>query len=134
MKTIQNSAGDDRYRQLVEAAPDAILVIDRFGLIQLANLEAENLFRCRQAELLGTQIDQFVPDRFGGGKHSVNRDHYNTHPIKRPMGSGLDLWARRADGTEVQIDINLSPIMIGEEMHVMCVVRDVTCHFSYIRF
>ncbi len=123
--TIENSPGDARYQQLAEAAPDAILEIDRAGLIQLANLEAENLFRCSRAELLGKQIDQFVPGQFRPG-HAAYRNLYHEHPAKRPMGSGLDLWALRADGTEVPVDIKLSPITIGEEVRIMCVVRDIT--------
>ena len=117
--------GDARYRQLVDAAPDAILEIDQSGVIQLVNLEAETLFRCTRAELVGKQIDQFVPNRFRGG-HAAHRDHYGARPVKRPMGSGLDLWALRADGTEVQVDINLSPITLGEDTRIMCVVRDIT--------
>jgi len=120
-----NSLGDGRYQQLVEAAPDAILEVDRTGLIRLANLEAENLFRCSRADLLGKPVEQFVPGRFRNG-HTADRDRYNAHPSKRAMGSGLDLWALRADGTEVPVDINLSPITVGEEVRIMCVVRDIT--------
>jgi PAS domain S-box-containing protein len=113
------------YRELVEAAPDAILQVDRAGTIRLVNQEAENLFRCSRAELIGRQIDEFVPDRFRGG-HAAYREHYGAQPIRRPMGTGLDLWALRADGTEVPVDIKLSPIQLDDDTHIMCVVRDIT--------
>ena len=118
-------ANRERYRELLEAAPDAILEVDRTGKIHLVNQEAETLFRCTRAELIGKQIDEFVPERFRGG-HAALRDSYGARPVKRPMGSGLNLWARRADGSEVPVDINLSPIQTGEAVHIMCVVRDIT--------
>lgn len=117
--------GHERYRELLEAAPDAILEVDRTGKIRLVNQEAENLFRCSRADLIGKQIDEFVPERFRSG-HAALRDSYGARPVKRPMGSGLDLWARRADGSEVPVDIHLSPVHTGDEARIMCVVRDVT--------
>jgi PAS domain S-box-containing protein len=119
------SGNDVRYRDLVEASPDAILVIDHGGQIQLANQEAEHLFGCSRADLIGSRIDRFIPERFRGG-HDAHRAHYEAAPAKRPMGSGLDLWALRADGSEVAVDIKLSPIQAGSDMRIMCVVRDIT--------
>ena len=118
-------ANHEQYRELFEAAPDAILEVDHAGVIQLVNQEAESLFRCSRAELVGKQIDEFVPERFRSG-HVTHRDGYGAQPVKRPMGSGLDLWARRADGSEFAVDINLSPIHTGTHARIMCVVRDVT--------
>ena len=120
-----NEADRGRYRALVEASPDAILEVDRTGKIRLVNQEAENLFRCSRADLIGKQIDEFVPSRFRSG-HAAHRDSYGARPVKRPMGTGLDLWARRADGSEFPVDINLSPIRSGEDVRIMCVVRDMT--------
>jgi PAS domain S-box-containing protein len=114
-----------RYRELVEAAPDAILEVDRSGTIRLANQEAETLFRCSRSELIGRHIDQFVPERFRSS-HEGYRDHYGAHPVRRPMGSGLDLWGLRADGTEVPVDIKLSPIENGDDLRIMCLIRDIT--------
>ncbi|MEP6509698.1 MAG: PAS domain S-box protein, partial [Gemmatimonadales bacterium] len=114
-----------RYRALVEASPDAIFEVDRTGKIRLVNQEAENLFRCNRSELIGKQIDEFVPERFRSG-HAALRNGYAALPVKRPMGSVLDLWARRADGSEFRVDINLSPIQTGEDVRIMCVVRDMT--------
>ena len=122
---LAKPADSARYRKLVEAAQDAILEVDRTGVILLVNQEAENLFRCSRADMIGKQIDEFVPERFRSG-HAALRDSYGIRPVKRPMGSGLELWARRADGSEVPVDINLSPIQTGEDVRTMCVVRDIT--------
>ncbi len=124
----RNSAvpsSDVRFRELVEAAPDALLEVDRNGRIVLANEEAERLFRCGREDLVGKIVDDFVPERFRG-EHASHRDHYQVRPTRRPMGSELDLWARRPDGGEFPVDIKLSPIDTESGPHIMCVIRDIT--------
>jgi PAS domain S-box-containing protein len=114
-----------RYWRLWESAPDAILEVDREGRIVLINAEAERLFRYSREELVGMPVELLIPDRFRTG-HSRYRGHYSEHPSTRPMGSGLELWARRKDGAEFAVDINLSPVEPETGDRVMCVVRDVT--------
>jgi PAS domain S-box-containing protein len=115
-----------RFSLLLEAAPDAILEVDSQGRIVLVNTEAERLFQRSRAELVGLQVEALLPDRFRSG-HFAHRAHYGAHPVRRPMGAGLDLYATRKDGTEFAVDINLSPLPEGlEEGHVMCVLRDVS--------
>jgi PAS domain S-box-containing protein len=116
---------DLRFRQIFEASPDAILQVDRNGRIVLANAVAGEMFRCRLDELPGKSVDDFVPGRFRG-RHPEYREHYQSKPITRPMGSGLDLWATRADGSEFPVDITLSPLDTKDGPQVMCVVRDMT--------
>jgi PAS domain S-box-containing protein len=116
---------DLRFRQIFEASPDAILQVDHNGRIALANSLAGEMFRCGLDELLGKSVDQFVPSRFRG-RHPDYREHYQAKPAMRPMGSGLDLWARRADGTEFPVDITLSPLDTKDGPQVLCVVRDMT--------
>jgi PAS domain S-box-containing protein len=116
---------DLRFRQIFEASPDAILQVDRQGHIVLANSLAGEMFCCRLDDLLGKSVDDFVPSRFRG-RHSEYREHYQAKPSVRPMGSGLDLWARRADGTEFPVDITLSPLDTKDGPQVLCVVRDMT--------
>jgi len=115
---------DLRFRQIFEASPDAILQVDRTGHIVLANSLAASMFRVSLAELLGKPVDEFVPNRYREG-HQGHRQHYQSRPAMRPMGSGLDLWARRADGTEFPVDITLSPLDTKDGPQVMCVVRDI---------
>ncbi len=115
-----------RFSLLLEAAPDAILEVDPQGRIVLANTEAERLFQRSRAELAGLPVEALLPERFRGG-HTAHRDHYAAHPVRRPMGAGLDLYAVRKDGSEFAVDINLSPLEDGTKRgHVMCVLRDVS--------
>jgi len=116
---------DLRFHQIFEASPDAILQVDRQGHIVLANSLASEMLRCGLDQLVGESVDQFVPGRFRG-RHPEYREHYQAKPAVRPMGSGLDLWARRADGTEFPVDITLSPLDTKDGPQVMCVVRDMT--------
>lgn len=118
-------AGDFRFRALVEVAPDAILEVDERGRILLVNKEAERLFRCGREELVGRLVEEFIPERFRS-EHAIHREGYGTHPVKRPMGLGLDLWAQRSDGSEFPVDIELSPVQTEGGLRVMCVVRDIT--------
>ena len=116
---------DLRFSQIFEASPDAILQVGRDGRIVLANSLAGGMFRCRLDDLLGKSIDEFVPARFRG-RHPEHRAHYQAKPAVRPMGSGLDLWARRADGSEFPVDITLSPLDTKDGPQTLCVVRDMT--------
>jgi len=116
---------DLRFRQTFESSPDAILLVDRQGRIALANSLAGEMFRCGLDDLMGKSVDELVPGRFRH-RHPEYREHYQARPAMRPMGSGLDLWARRADGTEFPVDITLSPLDTKEGPQVMCVVRDMT--------
>ena len=114
-----------RFYGLLESAPDAILEVDRDGSILLVNAEAERLFGAARGELIGAKIESLIPRQFRS-QHAAHRGVYAAHPVTRPMGSGLDLYAMRKDGTEFAVDINLSPVGAGDSGRVMCVVRDVT--------
>ncbi|MGO4884293.1 MAG: response regulator [Bryobacteraceae bacterium] len=116
---------DLRFRQIFEASPDAILQVDRQGKIVLANSLAGEMLVCRVGELVGRNVDEFVPTRFRD-RHPQHREHYQSKPATRPMGSGLDLWARRSDGSEFPVDITLSPLETKDGPQTMCVVRDMT--------
>jgi PAS domain S-box-containing protein len=113
------------FRQIFEASPDAILQVDHQGHIVLANSVAGDMFRCREDELLGKSIEEFVPNRFRG-RHPEYRAHYQAKPAVRPMGSGLELWGMRTDGSEFPVDITLSPLSTKDGPQVLCVVRDIT--------
>ena len=116
---------DLRFRQIFEASPDAILQVDLQGKILLANSLAGEMFGYRVEELAGRPVDDFVPARFRAN-HPGYREHYAAKPARRPMGSGLDLWARRQDGSEFPVDITLSPLDTKDGPQVVCVIRDMT--------
>jgi len=114
-----------RFRQLLEAAPDAIVEVSAEGRIVLVNRIAEEMFGYRRDELVGQSVDLLVPDAVRP-QHYLHRDSYLEHPRTRPMGSGLDLHARRRDGSLFPVEISLSPIQTDSGMHVTAVIRDVT--------
>jgi len=116
---------DNRYRRLLEAAPDGIVEVECSGRIVLVNSQAERMFGYRREELLGKSVEMLMPERFRG-RHPAHRERYSAHSVTRPMGSGLDLRAVRADGTEFAVDINLSPFEGETGGSVVCVIRDVS--------
>lgn len=116
---------DERFAQVVESAPDAIVLVDDKGKIVLVNGEAENLFGWGRADMMGQPVDMLIPDGVRGN-HEAHRESYKKSPTRRPMGRGLDLLARRKDGREVPVEISLSPIQTAAGLQVMATVRDVS--------
>ncbi len=118
-------ASEVRFRELLEASPDAAVIIDRENRISLVNGEAETLFGYPRAALVGQPIDVLLPARLRE-QHTTHLAAYRSQPRMREMGGGLDLRAARADGSEFPIEVKLSPIHAGAEDLVSCVIRDVT--------
>jgi len=116
---------EEVLRGLLAAAPDALLVVDGGGRIVFVSDQAERLFEWSRSELIGEQVERLVPERFRPG-HPTLRDGYVQHPMSRPMGAGLDLWARRKDGSEFPAEISLSGFSTGEGEMVAAAIRDVT--------
>lgn len=114
-----------RFRQLLEAAPDGIVEVAADGKIVLINRIAEEMFGYVRDELLGQSVDLLVPDAIRH-HHYRHRDSYLEQPRTRPMGTGLELHARRRDGTLFPVEISLSPIQTETGMHVTAVIRDVS--------
>jgi PAS domain S-box-containing protein len=121
----EQSRMERRFRQLLEAAPDAIVEVSADGRIVLVNRVAEEMFGYVRDELLGESVDLLVPDAIRH-QHYRHRDSYLEHPRTRPMGSGLELHARCKDGSLFPVEISLSPIQTEGGMHVTAVIRDVT--------
>jgi PAS domain S-box-containing protein len=109
---------DTRFRKLFEVAPDAIQDVDEAGAVRLANEEVARLFGCPRTELIGSRVDELLPERYRGAQ-LTHRGHYHDHSLKRPMGSDLDLWARKADGTDFPVDIKLSPIQTDDGLRML---------------
>ncbi len=113
------------FRQLFLASPDAIVVTAVDGRISAVNPASERLFGFSESELIGNLVEMLVPERFRG-HHPKHRDAYVAAPSARPMGTGLELYGRRKDGTEFPVDIMLSPVVSGGEPSVLTVIRDIT--------
>ncbi len=118
---------ENRFRGLVEAAPDAMVVVDADGRIELVNRQTEVLFGHAREDLVGKHVELLVPERFRAD-HPEHRRQYAEHPHFREMGAGLDLYGLRADGTEFPVEISLSPLTddAGEPASYAATIRDVT--------
>jgi len=116
---------ESRFRELLEAAPDAIIEVDREGRIVLLNRVTEQLFGYSREELLGSSVDLLLPDTLRSS-HGSHRMKYWSHPTTRPMGRDMVLSARRKDGKEIPVEISLSPVHSDVGTHVTAIIRDVT--------
>jgi formate hydrogenlyase transcriptional activator len=113
------------FKRLFVASPDAIMVTSGDGRISAVNPATEQLFGYTQAELIGNYVEMLIPERFRG-QHPHHRNTYAANPSVRPMGTGLELFGLRKDGTEFPVDIMLSPVETNGEHTVLTVVRDIT--------
>ncbi len=110
---------------VLEAAPDAIVLVDPLGRIALVNTQAERLFGYAHDALIGATVELLVPSRFAHA-HQGHRSGYFTDPRQRTMGSGLELAGLRQDGSEFPVEISLSPIEIEGNTFALAAIRDVT--------
>ena len=122
---VATTVAEEKFRGLVEAAPDAIVAVDRNGRIALVNAQTERLFGYRRDELIGEPVEVLVPLR-SRQIHPERRSRYLDDPRPRPMGAGMELAARRKDGAEFPAEISLSAIDTEDGILVSAAIRDVT--------
>jgi diguanylate cyclase (GGDEF)-like protein/PAS domain S-box-containing protein len=116
---------EERFRDLLESAPDAMVISDDEGRIVLINSQTERMFGYSRSELIGAPVEQLVPPRVVGSRElGPRRPAEDVH--QQPMGSGIDLFARRKDGTEFPVEITFGPLETEQGRLLSAAVRDVT--------
>src|SRR5262245_34998552 len=122
---IERRRAEERFRSLLESAPDAMVMVGRDGRIVMVNAQTERMFGYTRTELLGQPVDFLVPEE-KRGLHAAHRNSFEADPRFRPMGAGLNLYARRRAGTEFPAEISLSPLQMEDGLVVTAAIRDIS--------
>jgi PAS domain S-box-containing protein len=118
------------FHGLLEAAPDAIIIVGTDGRIMLANAQTDKIFGHKREDLVGKDVEILMPERFRA-KHTRHRKDYLVEPVNRRMGVGMELVGLHRDGSEFPIEVSLSPLYIEGSLYVSAAVRDVTERREY---
>ena len=121
----ERKRGEELPRQVLEAAPNAMIMANQDGRITLVNAAVETVFGYAREELIGSAIEILVPERVRS-HHPGDRTHYFADPRVRMMGAGRELYGRRKDGSAVPVEIGLTPIQTPEGLFVLASVIDIT--------
>jgi protein-histidine pros-kinase len=122
---VRPVAQEDKFQAMLDAAPDAMIGVNAHGTILMANIQTGKLFGYTRADLIGQPVEILVPDR-AKDVHPSHRGRYFVEPNTRPMGAGLELAGRRADGTEFPAEISLSSIETEDGTLALAAIRDIS--------
>jgi PAS domain S-box-containing protein len=126
IRDVSEAGSSEAYfRHILESAPDAMIIVDKDGRIAIANDQAVTIFGYPREELIGQPVEMLLPDALRE-RHVLHRASYGLDPHMRPMGPGLELHGRRADGSVFPVEISLSPVAATAGTFVSSVIRDVT--------
>jgi len=115
---------EEKFKALLDSAPDAMVVVNSKGEIVLINIQTEKIFGYNRDELLGQKVEVLIPDRYTD-KHLHHREGFFTSARMRNMGAGLQLFGKKKDGTEFPVEISLSPLATEEGLLVSAAIRDI---------
>jgi PAS domain S-box-containing protein len=118
-------ASEERFRSVVEAVPNAILLVDGDGKVTLTNPQANALFDYAREELIGRSVELLIPPRYRSS-HETYRQSYAADALARVMGSARELYAQRKDGSEVPVEVFLTPMRTADSLFVLVSLIDVT--------
>lgn len=121
----ERKKAENRFRMLIETAPMGIVIADKLGRIAGVNVQALQMFGYGSEELLGQSAEILLPERLRAS-HEGHRAGYAADPHARPMGVGMELFARRKDGTEFPVEISLGPLQTGDELLISSIVVDIS--------
>src|SRR5207248_10204847 len=116
---------EEKFRLVVEAAPNAMIMVDSAGVINFANAPSATIFGYSLSELIGRHIETLIPERFRD-RHVGYRKGFLSEPSSRAMGAGRDLFGRRRDGSEFPFELGLNPIRTAQGLFVLASVIDIT--------
>src|SRR5947207_5894802 len=116
---------EEKFRLVLDAAPNAMIMVDSAGVISFANAPAATVFGYSHSELIGSHIETLIPERFRD-RHPYYRNGFHSEPSSRAMGAGRDLFGRRKDGSEFPVEVGLNPIHTAEGFFVLASVIDIT--------
>jgi two-component system cell cycle sensor histidine kinase/response regulator CckA len=124
-KSAGDSRAEERFHQLIEGAPNGMVMVDQGGIILVVNAQIEKMFGYDRGELIGSKIEKLIPTRFHE-RHPAYRETFVENPNARPMGTGRELYALRKDGTEFPVEIGLNPLKTDEGIVVVGTIIDIT--------
>ncbi|MFN7944419.1 MAG: PAS domain S-box protein [Blastocatellia bacterium] len=125
LRVSRQSLTDEHFRLVVEAMPNALLLVNRAGQIALINSQAEQLTGYSREELLGAPVEMLVPERFRQ-QHGIYRAGFQASPEVRKMGAGRELFCLHRNGSEVPVEIGLNPLRIADDEFVLISIIDIT--------
>ncbi|MBP9693040.1 MAG: PAS domain S-box protein, partial [Alphaproteobacteria bacterium] len=115
----------EEFQRILEATPDAMVIINKEGIIIFTNTQAEKIFNYKKDELLGQPVEILIPEPYRS-QHPKHREDYFSSPHVRPMGTGMELYGMRKNGEHFPVEISLSPFDMDQDKMALATVRDIT--------